>query len=257
MCNPRRLAIRLTREVSQSWSEEITRVAHGTARVGGEASAVLQLTQDLGDDLNAAFLRAIGRDERWIAAGDDYELDVADGTARFVPSTGELRVHASITDDVNAEVQIIREIFDEQREEISALGQGRGETLAEARNRASQNATSRLDVAEAAVYDRLLEQARRSVQQQLESAAAELDQDLAVALAEALRTRAEARRAELQAATEARLEAVREAAMASITENILTGLRSTVAAFAAEHSGSVTRDQVSDGYLEIQLEWEG
>ncbi|MGW4942360.1 hypothetical protein ACWEOZ_12330 [Actinoplanes sp. NPDC004185] len=257
MCNPRRMEVRLTREVVQTWTEEISRAAQGSTTVDGEASATLPLTQDFADDLHAAFLSALGADDQWILGSDGSStLDVPDGTARYDPSTGELTLHVARTAEVRAAVTGTRTVTDEQRTVLEALGQGRARTAQDARRLAEQDAQARLDAGQEAERQRLARRAQHQVRSVLGTAGAALERDLAAELQDRLRSTAAARQADLQRETEQRLEAIRAVAMESINRAVVVAVRSTVATFATENRGSVTHEDENDGILEMQLEWE-
>ncbi|WP_433824594.1 hypothetical protein ACQP2E_20850 [Actinoplanes sp. CA-015351] len=261
MCNPRRLEVRLTREVTQSWSEEITRAAQASTTVDGEASVVLPLTQDFTDGLRAAFLAALGTDEQWIAVPDGYALDVAEGTARYDAATGELRLQFQLTDEVVVEVEQSQVLSDQRTARVAAEATElyrpwRSETEEAARRTATARVNQDLDRLEREREVSLQDQARRNVERQRAAAERALEQEATALAAARLREQADARREALREQAELRLERIRSAAMASINAAVLTAIRTTVGAFAVENNGQITRDEESDGILELELVWE-
>jgi len=210
VCNPRRVEITATRQMSAAWTREIRRAASVQLELAEEA----RIIQAIGDSVGRPVLAYLGRMladgavPGWHADGPAYRFTVDGGHARYDPETGALEIVALAAATVLGRSEAQVHISGQVDAELTARGDGRwyddewnGHTEARAREAAALAAESALDA----------EAARR-----LAAAAAAAETTHADALQSSARTQAEAeaarlaapRRAELQREAVTRLEQV-------------------------------------------------
>jgi hypothetical protein len=156
MCNPRRIEITATRELSEAWQREVSRTAALSARVVGEA----RVSQRMGDTLGGPALKALeaalgGGDTGWCEVEEGYRLDVPGGYAVYR------------TDDQTLEIVAVREAVVEAKGEAKAVLSGEvRDTLA-----VEAGATYYEDGWGGRTEDRAKAEAEKSAQRQLDAAA--------------------------------------------------------------------------------------
>jgi hypothetical protein len=254
MCNPRRVEVRASRQLAESWEHEVRRLAALTGTAAAEVRIREELDADIGQPTLAALVSVLDGHDEWELADGAYRYRLADGYVAYHVEDQELEIVVQLSDEVSAEAEASVTMGGRLDETITATGTGRyyddgwgGITEDDARQAAERDVEQRL---EARTRERAAEVA----------AAAESAHDEAVrALAEEraaadLATRVAERSRALRAEALARLSAAGIEARNAFNQALALAFRDAIVAYARAHgaSGLICTDE--GGVVDIQFE---
>jgi len=102
MCNPRRIRVRATRELAETWAHEVRRQVTRTGQVGGQAQVTESLAGTIGGPTIGALTNVLAQLDGWTEFPDGtfrHELD--GGEISFDPATLELVITATVSAEVS------------------------------------------------------------------------------------------------------------------------------------------------------------
>ena len=127
MCNPRRVEITATRQLSEAWAREVRRVAEVQVELAEEARIVQPIAASVGRPVLAYLERLLrnGSVEGWQPDGDGYRFAVDGGHARYDPATGDLEIVARAAATIRGTGEAEARLSGQLDVEISSRGGGR------------------------------------------------------------------------------------------------------------------------------------
>lgn len=206
MCEPRRVAVTVTRQVREAWEREIERAAEASRTVTGEARIRQALDASVGASALLALQAALARGvPGWHDDAGGYRHDVPGGFVRYDPAARTLEIVAraseTVTRSATARARLAGEVADElsvqRAQDYYGDGWGgRTREWAEAQARAAgdraidalrETIAAQAAAAEQAQAAALAAAAAAQAQQAAEAAAADRQAALATRAAEELR----------------------------------------------------------------------
>jgi len=257
MCNPRRIRVRATRELTEAWAQEVRRQATRTGRAAGQARVRESLADSVGGPTLAALADVLGRLDGWTetpAGTFTYQLD--GGTITFDPATRELEITAMVTSEVSVTEEAAATVDAEVSGTVEAEGEGvyyddgwGGFTEQTAQRDAEQN----LDRAMAEAVRQRREQARRDAEV---TAGDAVEREAAARAEAAFAAAAAAREQELRRAAADQLMAVGAAGRALFNAALAQAYRDAILAYARSRRASNLHQSEQGGVLDIEFELE-
>lgn len=253
MCNPRRIRVTATRNIAESWQQEIRRQVHRSGQAIGEARIREPLGATLGTPTLAALATVLARTPGWERSGEAFQHPLDGGYIRYDPVARELEIVAIATATVEASGEETTTVSGTLETRVEAEGEGiyysdgwRGLTAVTAQIAAEANAEAALDAAE----EHELAEARR-----------EADERLGRDVERAAASRAETG---LEEATAARVTQLRQQAAAALTAVGIEGrnlfhralgmaYRDAILAYARSRGGEGIRCTEQDGTVDIEF----
>ncbi|MEU7905052.1 hypothetical protein [Actinoplanes sp. NPDC049118] len=108
MCNPRRIRVRASRQLSEAWRAEVTRTAEATGTATGEARLVQPLGRSLPAPVRQRLVELLRADPAWRVVGDALRHDMPGGFVQYRPDTGEVEIVARVTSEFSVEASVTR-----------------------------------------------------------------------------------------------------------------------------------------------------
>lgn len=257
MCNPRRIRVRATRELAEAWEQEVRRQATRTGLATADARIREPLADSVGGPVLSALTSVLSQLEGWTEAADGtfwQELD--GGRITFDPATRELEIVATASEELSVTQEAATVTTTEVSETVEAEGEGvyyddgwGGLNEDTATRDAEQNLTVAMEEA--------LRRGRDRARQDADAALGETVQREAAALAEAAFDQAAAARADdLRRAATERLLAVGTQGRALFHVALAQAYRDAIIAYAMSRRASNLRQSEQDGMLDIEFELE-
>lgn len=254
MCNPRRVNVSATRELSESWSREVSRTVELDQRVVGEAVVRQALGASLAEPVLAALEDALrAGDPEWRPVEGGFRHDVDGGYVVYSPEERALEIVARREAQVRASGEASLTLTGELRESLSAEGEGRyyddgygGRTEEHARRQAQDDAERKLEG----------EKRRRLDQAQQDAEAAStpaLEAEAERAARERLAREAQARSAQLEAQATQQLESVGALCRQAFHRLLARGYRDAILAYARRTGAEGVQCSETDGVLQIEF----
>ncbi len=255
MCNPRRVKVTATREVQESWQQEVERRVELSEEVVGEARVRQSLGGTLGESVLVALRRALSRGaEGWEAVGEGYRHEVEGGHVVYRSETQNLEIVAVDQSMVQTEATVRRVVEGETRGSQSTEAEttwyddnwgGRTEEVAQkeadalARRRLDNQARQKVEADQAA--------AEREVE-------GEVEDDARTTAEEQLAQAAKAERERLAQRARANLENVGVRCNLAFNRLLAGAMRDALAAYARRSGGTVVRCSGEDeDVLEMEI----
>jgi hypothetical protein len=256
MCNPRRVEVTATRQLTQAWEHEVRRLATVTGTAVAEVRIREEMDAGIGQPTLDALADVLAGQEDWQEQDGAFRRDFEDGYLLYHVEEQELEIVVRLTAEVSAEAEAAVTARGQLDEAISATGTGRyyddgwgGVTEADARR-----------VAEQAAEQALGTQSRQRAAQERDAAEQAHDEEvraLAQQQAEAeLAARVAEQASALRAEALGRLSAAGIEARTLFHQVLALAYRDAILAYAREHhaSGIVCTD--TGGVVDIQFEME-
>ena len=256
MCNPRRIRVRASRRLSESWDQEVRRQVTLHGQAVGRASVRERMADTLGRPVLVALDRVLDGLDGWRQVDNGYRHDVDGGYVIYHADTSELEIVAERHTDVEAAGEAAVTVQGGVDETVDAEGVGRyyddgwgGYTKDTARRDAQANAQQEL---ERAAAERV---ARRRAE--LESGAADDLMAQAQESAQAALTAATAARtAQLEQDAMQQLTNVGVQARALFNQALAQAYRDAILTFARSRQAQGLRVSQTGGVLDIEFEME-
>ncbi|WP_322749663.1 MULTISPECIES: molecular chaperone DnaJ [unclassified Frankia] len=254
MCNPRRVRVRATRDLTDAWEQEVRRQVTRRGQAVGDARVREPLGSSIGAPTLAALSGVLARTDGWERDGESFRHALDGGYLLYHPATRELEIVAEVAAEVAASAEVATVVRGQLAETVEGEGEGTyyddnygGRTETHARRDAERNAARAVD----AQVDALLAAAR-----------AQADDAEGTAVEAAAAARADAALA--QAAT-ARVEALRREAATrlvavgiqgrNIFHQALAGAyRDAILAYARARRAEGITCSENGGVLDIEFE---
>jgi len=256
MCNPRRVRVRATRQLAQAWEHEIRRTVTRSGAAIGEARVREPLGSSVGAPALAALESVLDATPGWEHHEDDdtYRHDIDGGMVVYHPTTRELEIVATASDQVEVSADASARIGGDLVGAVEAEGVGTyyddnwgGITPEDAERAAQAAAQQALD---AAARER--EERERAQAEEREGGAVESQAE-------------ERARAALAAATAARVEQLRAEAAARLiaigiqgrnlfNQALGTAYRDAILAFARVRYAEGISCTENSGIVDIEFE---
>ncbi|WP_239337442.1 molecular chaperone DnaJ [Frankia sp. CiP3] len=254
MCNPRRVRVRATRDLTDAWEQEVRRQVTRRGQAVGDARVREPLAAGIGAPTLAALSGVLARTEGWERDGESFRHALDGGYLLYHPATRELEIVAEATAEVTASAEAATVVRGQLADTVEAEGDSTyyddnygGRTETHARRDAERNAALAVD----AQVDALLAAAR-----------ARADDVEGVAVQATATARADAALAEAAAA---RVEALRRHAATrlvavgiqgrNIFHQALAGAyRDAIMAYARARRAEGVTCSENGGVLEIEFE---
>jgi FtsH ternary system-associated peptide len=257
MCNPRRIRVRATRELTEAWAQEVRRQATRTGRAAGEARVRESLADSVGGPTLAALALVLGRLDGWTETPDGTFIHELDGGAiTFDPATRELEISATVTAEVSVTEEATATVDAQVSGTVDAEGTGiyyddgwGGRTQETAQRDAERN----LDRAMADAVRQRREEATRDADA---AAGAAVEREAAARAEAAFAAAAAARERELRRAAADQLMAVGAAGRALFNAALAEAYRDAILAYARSRRASNLHHSEQDGVLDIEFELE-
>jgi len=256
MCNPRRVRVQATRQLTQTWEQEVRRRVTATGMAVGEARTREPLGSNLGAPVIAALTAVLSRAAGWEWRDEAFRHSLAGGELSYHPDVRVLEIVAHATEQVSATGTATALARGEVDEAITAEGAGTyyddrwgGTTEQTARDDAQRAAEAALDAV-----------ARQRIEQ--ERAAADRAEGADVERLAAGRARQEVaqltqrRGAELRAAAAARLTQVGVQGRNIFHLALAEAYRDAILAYARSRQAQGLTMSERDGVLDIEFEME-
>lgn len=255
MCNPRRIRVLATRELAESWEQEVRRRVTRTGRATGTARVLEPLENTIGGPTLTALTAVLAHAVGWEQDAEGvfrHELD--GGHIAYDPATRDLEIVAR----VSTEVSVTGEATDTVRAEVSGTveAEGVGQYYDDEWGGVTQDDAQRIAEREA----------DRSLEEQAESLRAQARRRADETVGEAVRRQAE-QRAEvaLTAASAAQEEELREQATERLTavgiegrnlfhQALATAYRDAILAYARARRADNIRSTETGGVVEIEFD---
>ncbi len=259
MCNPRRVVVRVARQIVGQWQEAVEREREVTGQVEATSQIVAEiaLAEELGDlALETLDQVLAGGFRDWQQTDDGYRLEVAGVEMLYTPGTRDLRIQATAQDVVSAvgRARMELEYGDGQPREITAEAVGRyysdgwgGRTERRAREEAQQEAERKAEQQERALRE-------KAKLERIAAVEPELEEQAAAVARERLRETAEQRRSELRIDTDAALEASLEEVQQEVNFLIGETYRQTLLRVVELRGGRVIRDDQVGSMVNLMAE---
>lgn len=262
MCNPRRVRVTATRNLTAAWREEIEQTASLTGTVTGEARITHAFGADLPAPVRAAFARMLDADPAWQWADGGYRLEVEGGVVTYFPDSAEVEIHAWATAEISAEASARREMSGTT--EVTGEGEGEGEYYEDGfagrtkgkATKAAREAAER--AAEADARARLSEESAAEsaeARRRLQAERGAVEEEARANAAEQLRETGEERRVTLEADARRRLEEIGERCMLPLRERLRDTYVEVLTAYARSQGAQnlVTRDEGGVATIEFEM----
>ncbi|WP_344447763.1 hypothetical protein [Acrocarpospora macrocephala] len=170
MCNPRRIRVRATRLLAESWDHEVRRSVELTDQVVGEARVRERLSRSVGLPTLTALARVLGRTEGWEEGEDGvFRHPLDGGVLSYDPDSRDLEIVARVSDRVRATGAARATVRAEIRDTVAATGIGTyyddewgGITEEDATREANRDAEVALDAAAETARAKQREQAEKA-----------------------------------------------------------------------------------------------
>lgn len=254
MCNPRRVKVSATRELSESWNREVARTVELDQRVVGEAVVRQAIGASLAEPVLAALDDALrAGDPEWQPVDGGFRHDVDGGYVVYSPEERALEIVARRESQVRASGDATLTLTGELHETLTAEGEGRyyddgygGRTEEHARREAQGDAERRIE----SEKRQRLDQAQRDAEAASASAVeAEAERNARQRLAR----EAQARRAELVAQATQQLESVGALCRQAFHRLLARGYRDAILAYARRTGAEGVQCSETDGVLQIEF----
>lgn len=263
MCNPRKITVRASRDLSRAWSAEIARRAEVSETLTGEARISEPFGTSLAPPVRERFEALIRYDSRWQQTGEQLRYRTHNGHLVYHLDSGELEIVAVAQGELRVEGSATR-----RREGTTATTSQADATVSyygdghAGKNRQwAQREGDALAGAEAETQAR--EQLDRQWQDERARAAADLEAESheveAEAYAQAQRRLAEGRdavRVELETEASAAARNLHTEFLDVVGEPLSRAYRDVLLARAAADDISNLYHSEEDGVIEIQFEME-
>lgn len=254
MCNPRRVRVRATRQLAESWEQEVRRQVVLRGRAVGQARVREPLGASVGGPTLATLTGVLARADGWDRDGDTFRYTLDGGYVVYHPATRELEIVAEAGAEVEASADASTVVRGQVTDTVETEGEGRyyddnfgGVTETDAR-RAAERAAARAADARAA---ELLAAARRGAE---ETEAARVEAAAAARGEEALAAATAARVDELNRAAASRLVAVGIQGRNAFHQALAGAYREAILAYARSRRAEGVTWTESDGVLDIEFE---
>lgn len=265
MCNPRRVRVEATREVSQAWQVEVERTVRRSDAVVSEVQVSFPFGGTLGPRTRTVFERALAGTPGW-HRGDDgtLRLSLDDGQVSYSPATGELRVTARREGVASAEGTASRRLSGTVRERATGSGEGRwfddnfgGTSRASAEEQARQRAETDAERAARELAEAVRRRAAEAEAAASRQAADRVEEDARADAGRRLEQERARLREELDAANSRRLHALGEEALRHVNGVLARAYQDALLGYADEHRASNVRSEEADGVITIEFDMEG
>jgi FtsH ternary system-associated peptide len=256
MCNPRRVRVRATRQLAQSWEQEVRR----TVTRSGAAVAEARVREPLAATIGAPALAAL---EAVLSSAPGWEHDESDDTYRhpldggmviYHAATRELEIVATASEDVEVSADAVTRVAGNLGGTVEAEGVGTyyddnwGGLTHETAERAAHEAAER--ALDAAVREREAQQRADAEEHEGDAVAALAAERAEAALAAARAERADA----LRAVAAARLTAIGIQGRNLFHQVLAQGYGNAILAYArSRRAEGITRTE-RDGIVSIEFE---
>ncbi|GGK97260.1 hypothetical protein Sme01_35750 [Sphaerisporangium melleum] len=258
MCNPRRIQVRATRRLAESWDHEVRRAVELTGEAVGEARVGERLAASVGAPTLAALARVLARTPGWEEDDDGvFRHPLDGGTISYDPATRELEITARVSERVRATGTATATVRAELDDVLDVTGTGTyyddgwgGITRRDATAQAGRAAEEELD----RQAEQVREQRRRRAEEQAGAGVAEEARRRARDSLDAVRG-ARGRRLDEQAA---RVLAVIGAEGRALFHRALAeAYRDAILAYArTRRATGITCSESDGGVLDIEFELE-
>jgi len=256
MCNPRRVRVQVTRQLTETWDHEVRRQVALSGRAVGRAAIREQVGDRLGRPVLAVLDRTLADTDGWQATDDGYRIDLDGGYAQYHSNTGELEVIAELAEDIQAQGEAATTVRAEVEALIEAQGTGRyyddgwgGLTEDSARRDAEAYAQQTLERVAAERISQARAAAESGADQQVRAQAE-------AAAQEALAAATTARVQHLQRLAEEHLAEVGVQARGRFNQAVARAAHTAVLAYARTRRAQDLRVNERDGVITIQFEME-
>jgi hypothetical protein len=182
MCNPRRITVRASRDLSQAWTAEITRQAQVSETLRGQARITEPFATGLARPVRQRFEELLHLDEGWREQNGTLRYDTPNGYLVYHPDTGELELVAEVQAEIRAEAEATRRqagtttATAEAEVEISYYRDGYGgKTRKWARQQGETQAGTAAEAQAQADLEQLSRDEQAQAEAELESQAQELE----------------------------------------------------------------------------------
>jgi hypothetical protein len=254
VCNPRRVRVRATRQLAESWAHELRRQVTRTGQASGEARVREQLGSSVGGPALAALTAVLAVTPGWVRVDDTFVHQVDNGQVIYHPLTRELEIVATAMAEVEASGEVTRTVRGELSGNVEAEGVGvyyddnwGGRTQEHAELDANRQAEAALDA-----IARERAQAARDAAEVAEGDA--LLSEAEERAARALAAVTAAREQQLRREATARLAAVGVQGRNIFHQALAGAYRDAILAFARSRRAEGIRCTDTDGVLDIEFE---
>jgi hypothetical protein len=258
MCNPRRIVVTATRDLSEAWQHEVARTVRMTGRAVGSARIRQPIGASLGTParraLDAAFATGI---PGWTAVDEGFRHEVEGGYVVYHPDDQTLEIVATCETEIAVEGRAAQQIRGVVQGAIRAEGVSTiyddgwgGRTEAVGHNEATARANELLD----RERQKKLEEARRDAEAGIANAVEGSARDAAAAN---LQNEAARREAELARQATARLDAVGARCRAAFHDVLARAYRDALLAYARRQNAEVVECRDENGVLSVELRVRG
>jgi hypothetical protein len=254
MCNPRRVQVRATRDLTDAWEQEVRRQVTRRGQVTGDARVREPLAASIGAPTLAALTGVLARTGGWERDGGSFRHPLDGGHLLYHPATRELEIVAEAAAEVSASAEAATVVRGQLTDTVDAEGEGTyyddhygGRTETHARQDAERAAARAVD----AQVEALLTAARQQADQAggaavAATAAARAD----AALAEAAAARVE----ELRREAATRLVAVGIQGRNIFHQALAGAYRDAILAYARARRAEGITCTDNGGVLDIEFE---
>jgi hypothetical protein len=256
MCNPRRIRVRASRRLTESWDQEVRRQVTLHGQAVGRACVREGMGETLGRPVLVALDRVLDELDGWEPVDSGYRHEVDGGYVLYHADTGELEVVAELRTDVQAAGEATVTVQGAVQETLDVEGVGRyyddgwgGLTADTARRDAEAHAQHELERAAAERIARTRAELEEGTADDLLAQAQEAaEAELAAATA--------ARSAQLDQDAVQRLAAVGVQARRLFNQALAQAYRDAILAYARSRQAQGLRVSETGGVLDIEFEME-
>jgi DNA-binding TFAR19-related protein (PDSD5 family) len=254
MCNPRRVTVTVTRDISEAWQREVSRTVALSEQVTGEARVRQPLSSSLGAPvLRALESRFVADNTGWQEVDTGYRYNVEGGYVLYNVDEQALEIVATRQDTVRSRAtattvlsgELLEKISTEQEESYYDDGYG-GHTRTTAEQNAQRAAQQELDKMARARLEQVQTQAEAAESSTLQAQAqAEAQAQLAQA--------AHKKRAVLSEQAAQQLETVGLRCRQAFNRILAQAYRDSILAYARRNGAENISCQDGDDVLEIEF----
>jgi hypothetical protein len=122
MCNPRRIRVRASRTLTDTWERQVRRVVGRQGRVAADARVTESLAATIGAPALMALASVLDTAEGWERDGDVYRFDLDGGHVLIDTGSWELQIVASAEADVEVVADATVAVLSEISERVDAEG---------------------------------------------------------------------------------------------------------------------------------------
>jgi len=125
VCNPRRIRVQVTRQLTENWRHAVTRRATAQGTAVAEARIREPLDQSIGGPTLTALMRVLDESDGWREQEDGtFHHPLTDGDLYYHPDERVLEIVARVAEDVEADVSAEEVLEGQVAEELEAEGVG-------------------------------------------------------------------------------------------------------------------------------------